>query len=157
MSTIDSKLRNFQYKYLMRLVTTNKLLLKYKLKMSNLCEFCNMHVETLKHLFWECIHTQHYWREITHFLNSKHLDTNLNYELISFGYTDVQKNAKTILKNYIIFRAKYFIFINKCRNTIPTAIHFTNYLNKEIEIEKCIALNKDKLESHESKWRLFTT
>ena len=57
LSTIDSKLRNFQYKYLMRLVTTNKLLLKYILKMSNLCEFCNMHVETLKHLFWESIHT----------------------------------------------------------------------------------------------------
>ena len=51
LSSIDSKLRNFQYKYLMRIVTTNKLLLKYKLKNSNLCEFCNMNIETIKHLF----------------------------------------------------------------------------------------------------------
>ena len=60
-STIDSKLRNFQYKYLMRIIATNDMLLKFKIKTSNVCDFCNMHVETAKHLFWECRHTQHFW------------------------------------------------------------------------------------------------
>ena len=87
-TTIDSKLRNFQYKYLMRIVTTNKLLLKYKIKNSNTCEICNMYVETIKHLFWECIHTQHYWNEISNFLTSKGIELQLNYELISFGLTN---------------------------------------------------------------------
>ena len=35
-STIDSKLRHFQYKFLMRIIPTNVLLLKYKIKNSNL-------------------------------------------------------------------------------------------------------------------------
>ena len=57
-TTIDTKLRNFQYKYIMRIIPTNKMLMKYKIKPSNLCEFCGMQIESQRHLFWECIHAQ---------------------------------------------------------------------------------------------------
>ncbi len=53
--TIDTTLRNFQYKYLMRLLGTNKLLFRCKIIPSSLCDFCSMNVESLKHLFWECL------------------------------------------------------------------------------------------------------
>ena len=51
-STVDSKLRNFQYKLLMRIIPTNVLLFKYKIKSSNLWDFCNTNIESNKHLFW---------------------------------------------------------------------------------------------------------
>ena len=60
-STTDLQLRNFQYKFLMRIIPTNVLFLKYKIKNSNLCDFCNMNIESNKHMFWGCIHTQHFW------------------------------------------------------------------------------------------------
>ena len=68
-STIDSKLRNFQYKYLIRIIATNDMLLKYKLKTSNtcICDFCNMYIEMAKHMFWECTYTQHFRNELSHF------------------------------------------------------------------------------------------
>ena len=83
-TTIDSKLRNFQYKYLMRIIPTNDVLLKYKKNNSNLCEFCNMNVETNKHLFWECIHTQHFWAKLSMFLQTNNMNLIFTYETIPF-------------------------------------------------------------------------
>ena len=49
--TIDMKLRNFQYKYLARILPINKYLFKCKLDPTFLCEFCAMQEETNTHLF----------------------------------------------------------------------------------------------------------
>ena len=48
-STNDIKLCNFQYKYIMRIVPTNQFLTK-----------CNMQIETVSNLFWECAHVQQF-------------------------------------------------------------------------------------------------
>ena len=98
----------------MRIIAINDLLLKYNLRTSNICDFCTMHVETAKHLFWECRHTLHFWNELSNFLKTKHMDLNLSYEIISFGITTFNQNPNTIFKNYILLCAKYFIFLNKC-------------------------------------------
>ncbi len=42
--TIDTILRIFQYKYLMRILGTNKLLLQCNIVNSSLCDFCSMYV-----------------------------------------------------------------------------------------------------------------
>ena len=140
----------------MRIIPTNDVLLKYKIKNSNLCEFCNMNVETNKHLFWECIHTQHFWAKLSMFLQTNNMNLIFTYETISFGLIKFMQNPNTKAKNYIILCAKYFIFLNKCRNTIPCINNFTYYLHKQIDIEKQIAQENDKLESHGIKWSFLT-
>ncbi|KAH3884905.1 hypothetical protein DPMN_008891 [Dreissena polymorpha] len=50
-ATIESTLRNFQYKYIHRIIATNKYLFKCKLSNSNLCDFCSENIETIEHLF----------------------------------------------------------------------------------------------------------
>ena len=72
-----------------------------------------------------------------------------------FGLTTFMQNPNTKINNYIILCAKYFIFLNKCHKTIPLLNNFKNYLYKQINIEKHIALEKDKLESHNIKWSSF--
>ena len=59
--TIDTKLRYFQYKFIMRIVFTNTLLMKCRKVSSNLCDFCNRNIETLLHLFYECQVVQNFW------------------------------------------------------------------------------------------------
>ena len=49
--TIDIKLRNFQCKYLMRIIPNNKYLFKCKLAQTVLCDFCAMQTEIHSHLF----------------------------------------------------------------------------------------------------------
>ena len=41
--TIDTKIRYFQYKFLMRILPSNRFLLKCKLVNSSLCDYCAMH------------------------------------------------------------------------------------------------------------------
>ena len=154
--TIDSNLRNFQYKFLMRIIPTNDVLLKYKIKSSNLCDFCNMNVETNKHLFWECIHAQHFWVEIANLFRTYNIELRINYEIISFGLIEHIQLPHTKAKNFIILCAKYFIFLNKCRNTIPSIVNFKSYLFKQIDVEKQIAQEHEKIESHDIKWSFLT-
>ena len=45
------KLRDFQYRYLNRIVPANKILTKCQIVSSSLCDFCNMVIEMMHHLF----------------------------------------------------------------------------------------------------------
>ena len=83
--TIDVKLRNFQYKYLMRILPNNKYLFKCKLTPSVLCDFCSMQEETNFHLFWHCWYIQALWSKIQEILTFNNIDIQLNYFNISFG------------------------------------------------------------------------
>ena len=152
-STIDIKLRNFQYKYLFRIIPTNKRLFKQNIANSNLCDFCSMCIESTHHLFWECNHVQVFWNNLNNFLINTHVQIQANFQIVSFGFC--QKSEEDKLKNYIIFYAKYFIFLNKCHKTIPTCENFKHYLRKRIEKE--MALMNDKLHTFEAKWRQFIT
>ena len=69
-STIDTKLRNFQYKYLFRIIPTNKRLFTQNIANSNLCDFCNMDIETIQHLFWECNLFQIYQNNFHNFISN---------------------------------------------------------------------------------------
>ena len=78
----------------------------------------------------------------------------VDFKTISFGICNKDENDS--IKNFVIFYAKYFIFLNKCRKTIPMCNLFKTYISKRIQIEKEIALMNDKLQKFENKWRLFS-
>ena len=110
-SLINTKLRTFQYKYIMRIVPNSKYLFKCNINSTSLCDFCNLHVETNKHLFWECQWSRGFWTELEVFLNAKQINIKFDYEMISFGYMD--QSSYSELLNCIFIHAKYFIFKNK--------------------------------------------
>ena len=149
--TIDMKFRNFQYKYLMRIVPNNKYLFKCKLPPTVLCDFCAMQEETNAHLFWECSYVQEYWSKIQKFLKDNNLEIELTYYRISFGILD-KNNIKTSMINFIILIAKYWIFASKYKMQRPSSEGFLKVLHERKETEHYIALTKDKLEHHNQKW-----
>ena len=147
---INTKLRSFQYKYIMRILPNNNFLYKININSTSLCDFCNMNVETYKHLFMECQLSRGFWTELEVFLNEKQIEIKLDYEIISLGYMD--QSSYSSLLNCILIYAKYFIFKNKYEKTSPNFSHFKNYLKYQENIERLIALAKDKLAEHEKKW-----
>ena len=72
---------------------------------------------------------------------------------ITFGVEG--KGLRNSLINFIITCGKYFIFRSKYIKTTPCLNSFKIYLEKRIEIEKHIALEKDKLDLHNRKWEQF--
>ena len=122
-----------------------------KLSGSTLCEFCNMEIETLSHLFWECIYVQSFWTSLEQFL-SQTLNIDITLKTITFGVCHQTNNKNLDAKNFIIFQAKYFIFLNKHHKTKPTVTHFKQFILSKIYIEKEIALSNDRLYLFDEKW-----
>ena len=151
-STNDIKLRNFQYKYLMRIVPTNQFLTKCNIVGSALCEFCSMEIETVSHLFWECAHVQQFWTSVADLLRVCDSNINITLKTITFGICQSKPKCDAIVINFIIFLAKYFIFQNKQNKKVPNMHVFKYYLSNRIKIEKEIALLNDKLAFFEYKW-----
>ena len=83
-ATKDIKLQNFNYKFLIRIIPTNRYLLKCNIWHTALCDFCSMDIKTLNHLFWECIHVQHFWKNLFILLQeyNVHIQFNLRYILL---------------------------------------------------------------------------
>ena len=149
-ATIDIKLRAFQYKFLHRITPTNKLLFKQNLTNSNLCDFCSMHIETLQHLYWDCMTVQTFWTNLKNKCN--HLNIRIAIDLKSICFGEVNNYLIHKANNFIIFCAKYYIFICKCRKTIPNYTCFKNYLSSRLNIEKQISFQQGKLEQHNTIW-----
>ena len=151
--TVNNKLRNFNYKYIMRIVRTNKELFKFKLVNSSLCDFCFQSNETALHLFWECTYAQELWRNIANIFRQNNINIVLNFRKISLGI--LNQNYYYTPLNYIILLAKYFIFRCKCLKETPHFNHFKYYMHEQCRIEKHIAQRKGKISVHNAKWDGF--
>ena len=68
----NTKLQEFQYKFLNYILINNYWILKWGLKDDDICTFCNEETEDICHVFGECIFTQHLCRRfISIFLKQK--------------------------------------------------------------------------------------
>ena len=118
-STNDIKLRNFQYKYIMRIVPTNQLLTKCNIVGSALCEFCSMEIETVSHLFWECAHGQQFRTSVADLLRVCDSNINITVKTITFGICHSKPKCDAVVINFIIFWQNILFFktnkIKKCQ------------------------------------------
>ena len=112
-----------------------------------------MHIETNKHLYWECQIIRAFWTYIQNYLTTKNINIFLNYETVSFGITEMSSLYKTV--NSILIIAKYFILKNKYAKTNPSIIQFISYVKYIENLEKMIAKSKNKTAEHELKWNFM--
>ena len=141
----DNTLQNFQYNFVHRNIATNKYLLKCKYVASSLCSFCNMAIETLDHLFWECAITQYFWNKL--------------FDLLSqYNFNDIKNKfhiflySRDRLLSYIYMFAKYYIYQCKFKNIIPNIESFKTKLKNRKTLEHKIALEKDRVETFYEIW-----
>ena len=104
-------------------------LLKCNIVNSSLCDFCNMHEETIIHLFWECQISRDFWNSVEMFLNNKGLNITVNYETISLGMYSLNKDNNIV--SFVLILAKYFIFCSKYKKIIPNNL-FNIYIRDKI-------------------------
>ena len=72
--TLHTRLREFQYKILNRILYTNEMLFKMKKFDSPWCYFCGAEqLETSEHFFFYCSKVRVFWDEVTVMLNSQGL------------------------------------------------------------------------------------
>ena len=100
-----------QYKILHNCIATNQLLYKMKLIESPRCGFCFLYVQSVKHLYWDCLIIKNFWFAVKSWMCNQHdIRITLNPKLIFLGYFE-EANFKTI--NSVILYGK--LYISKCK------------------------------------------
>ena len=150
-TTISMKLRNFIYKYLHLKLFLNPLLLTMHIKNTELCTFCNYHVETVDHLFYHCQCSMELWASIKKFLYDKfsfHL--NVDHVNVIFPSSTFPRAIRTLL-----YVSLYYIYNCRLRNSIPNKIVIIREFYKLESLEFEIAKNNKKLHIHNGKWNML--
>ena len=111
-----------------------------------------MEIETLNHLFWECIHVQQFLTNLPVFLQEYNLLIQFNLRNVMLGIMEGTNITEIQIKNFIILHGKYFIFKTKYQKQLPTLIRFKSHLCQRIQIEKQIYFIKDRLAQFNNKW-----
>ena len=57
----ECKLQYFQYRFIHRILAVNEFLFKINYVSSPLCSFCDVCIETINHLFWDCPIVKRFW------------------------------------------------------------------------------------------------
>ena len=84
-TTLDTKLRECQYKILNRILYTNKTLFKFKKVDCPLLGFYEKELETIEHLFFHCTKVCMFWDDLKVVLNSLNITIRIDVKDVRFG------------------------------------------------------------------------
>ena len=149
--TLDTKVREFQYKILNNIIFTNEKLFRFKMINSPLCVFCQTEVESMEHLFFYCNITKLFWKSLMTWIIEKKISiTQLTLENVLFGVFNIKEDFQIL--NHLILVAKFYIYKCKLHNVHPSLNVFLVKVKATCQIEQKIATDNNKLGKHYKKW-----
>ena len=118
-TTLETKLREFQFKILNRIVFTNEKLFRFDMAESDKCAFCQTEVESIEHLLFSCKISSVFWKHVLSWVRDNNIIVeNLREEDIIFGKFDVGDDF--LLVKHILLLGKYYIYSQKCQKGMPS-------------------------------------
>lgn len=109
-SITEPRLQYFQFKFLHRIVYTNKFLFSLNIVASPFCSFCDSNEETIDHLFWDCSFVSSFILDVEKRLLNKQFF--FSKEDIFFGFQGKDYSPF----NFVILHLKYFIYCCSRKN-----------------------------------------
>ena len=148
-----AKLRLFQFKVLSKKLVTNLQRHRWDKSISEKCSFCEEEVETILHLLWDCNIVKNFWCSVFKWLQIIFdIEPDARPEYIILNNV---KNQNSDFVNTVILHAKHFIYVCKCKQTIPNLIQLTSKIHKLYLIEKNIAYEENNIHRFKSKWQIY--
>ena len=148
----DKHLQWFQCRINYRILGTNYMLEKMKIKPSNKCSYCKNKPETIYHLLCECTKVIPFWNSFRNYFQQYLIQTNINNEDIIFGSFKLDNILNTVL-----ILAKYYIFKHRLSETDPNFTAFKKIIKSHYDIEYTIALKYLNVDSFHSTWTPYNT
>ena len=124
-------------------VITNVQLKHFGIKTTNKCTFCEQSVETLYHLFWDCIKIQGIWQWFI-----SETDSELSFENVLLSNSNLTQK----INNTLLLVAKHYIYHTKCANETINVKTFLNYCIEIKNLEEKVPYNKNNQNTHNTKW-----
>ena len=157
--SISSIIRSFNYRFLTRDVLTNNRLFRMGISETDKCYICGEHVETIEHLYWECVPIRILWEGIRNLLYNR-----LEYELpmtpsvTLLGILDnnnhvILEEIPTIGRMSLLI-TRWYIHNSKCNNSKPNIKGLVGKISEIELMERNIASSKGEqsLDKHIKKW-----
>lgn len=144
---IDTKTKEFQYKFLHDIIVNRYWLEKWKITDTNLCRLCMEQVENIDHMFWSCDYVKQFWKDLNQFIMDK-----LN---IIVQKEDVFLCTNNNVFNTIVVNAKRHIYRSFINEKSPHFKTFLHLLSNIIKIECDIYKRRKKLNEWTLKWHAF--
>lgn len=144
---------NFQT--LHRIVPTNEYLFKLNILNSSSCIFGKNYIETVEHLFYDCVHVKELWVKIEEWMLNK-FNISVCFDKISVLFGKYTNRNIYRLQNLLILSVKQYIFASKYKQTTTPSLYF-GCLEKTIidrlYIEKYLLLKDCKYNEYEKHWQ----
>jgi len=148
--TLYIKLRIFIYKYLHVRLYLNPQLLAMNLKDTDKCSLCDLHIESVTHLFFQCNYSRELWATVKQYVYSRYNYTlNTDNEKVIFPTTDIPLGIRTL-----IFITLFYIYNCRLLAKIPNKIVIIREFYKIETLEFEIAKSNGKMCLHKDKWNI---
>ena len=144
-------MKAFQYKVLNSILFTDTKLFKIGYIPDDKCSFCKSEQEILSHVFFNCRHARHFWKEFEWYyysLTTEFVHLTLKDVIIGIIY------AQCPLLNYLILIAKFYIWGCRRNQTFPSITAFKLKVKIKYETEKFISIKTNNMEKFNKKWAL---
>ena len=135
----ETKLKEFQFKFIHRIVVTKRELFKYGIKADDECCFCGEN-DSIDHTFIHCSFTKSFIQKVIRWFNTTYnSQISPTMEELLFGITSNLNEQSTTNKfNYITLFMRYFIYSCKLNNK-PIDLHgFVNAVQQRELIENTV-------------------
>ena len=151
-TTINTKLRAFQYRLIHKIIPTNEWLYKVGLPENEECTFCKIHTESIKHIMWDCQTTKKIIRNIVDWI-FEITGVRINYTCQEFLFGTETTYLEWV--NLIFLLAKQYIYYCRCTQNLLNMENFKKRVVETKDIEKKIAVKRGKIAYHNQKWKSF--
>ena len=148
-STLNQRLRYFQFRISHRIIGVNKLLFSMGLSQTDTCSLCSGARETISHLFWDCQITNKFILEIQNTLFNNTFT--ITKPIFLFGSNE----EKIKYFNHVFIHAKYFIFSIKEKCQFLSLSSFRAMLQQIKHIEGNMSEKAKRQINFYSKWEFF--
>lgn len=150
--TKNTKLCNFQFRFLHRAIFSADTLFRWKLVESPLCYFCvNRENETLEHLFYHCPHVQEFWSKFSSWYECL-TDTEIELSEQHIYFCNYMDND---FLNMLLLIAKYFIFSRRIAEKCLDIYIYKDYVYQIAKIERWEALRTNRFKPFIKRWKLL--
>ena len=136
-TTVDTRLRVFQYKILNNVLYLNEKLIHFGLVDSEKCRFCLVSNETPTHIFSECPIVKELWNCLCDVLKDYVSLPNLSPQSATLGFTSNIENSMLI--NHIVSLFKYYVYKSRKDRNI-NILPFINFLTRVYDTEKALSI-----------------
>ena len=131
----DNRIKQFNFKFIHRILPCKDNLYKWKIKDDNLCEVCNVR-ETCNHFLFSCTRVSLFWKILSRLIDGLfNVNVVMNDSILLTGYEICKE--ETHLINLLINFAQFVIYRNYIRISFGKKVHNMHpfYLLKELKSE----------------------